>query len=82
MIFDDSIGRGDEFEELVPIRRVLEIQRQAALIGVQKVKGSAGFWIGVILREGPPGPASVARRRFDLDDVGSVVGKEFRAISS
>ena len=65
---DDDIGLACEVEGAGPVGRVLQVEHDAALVGVE-----AHEQLGV--------PAHrVAPRRLDLDHVGADLGKELRGI--
>ena len=76
---DHPVGAGDEVEQPFTVRRALEIEDHAALVGVEEQERPAALRSGRVGGERRQRPRRIARGRLDLDDLRTVVGEQPRA---
>ena len=73
--FDDHIGFFAEFEQDRPAVGLLDVEGDAALVGVEVKKVQTLFRMRLVIFERRHAARFVAGRRFDFDHVGAHVGK-------
>src|SRR2546425_4549699 len=74
--FEEDVGAPDEVEKEVTAARAIEIERHAALRGVQGEPEKRPLGIGDAAPEGWSPAGRVAGRRLHLDDVGPELPEE------
>ncbi len=75
--FHDEVGGSNEMPQPLDLRRVLKVDDDAALSGVEVGEQGAALEIPGLQRYEPA--RGIAGRSFDLHDVGAVGGEEARA---
>ena len=70
-VMDQEVGAGQQVIQFTALARVIQIQRYAALVGVEIQKQAAVFGILDILWKGAATPGYVALGRLHLDYVGA-----------
>ena len=68
-VLDHDVGLLDQPQERGAARRVLQVERDAALVAVQVLE------VGALARAARSLAAALVRRHLDLDDVGAPVGE-------
>ena len=67
-------------EQFAAVVRGFEVQENCTLVGGQVVVEARCLGIRRVIGEGAPAPKRISGRRLDLDDVGSQVRQQLRAI--
>ena len=79
--FHKQMSRCEKLRENFAVRRAsLQIQNNAALVGIGVYESQATFRIFNIAGEGRQQPVGVTTRRFDFDNVGAQVGEQARRV--
>ena len=71
-----------KFEQDRPAVGILDVERDAALVGVEVQKVQTLFRMRLVVFERRHAARLVAGRRFDLDHVGAHVSQEFGAVQT
>jgi len=80
VVLDQDVGPGDELAQPIAFVGTADVQADAPLVGIEEVVEAALLGVRDIAGEGAPAPCDVAVGRLDLDDVGSVIREELRAV--
>ena len=78
IIVDHNVGPGDELGK--PVLVLSQVERDAALIGIQGQEQAALFRIDHPAGERPALPGQVSARFFDLDHIGSQVSHDLAGV--
>ena len=80
-VVDDNVGPGSQLPQHPAALRVIHVQRNPALPGVQVEEQPAAFRVGRIAGERPASPRRVTRLgRLDFHHVGSQRGQQLAAV--
>jgi len=80
--FDEEIRRSQQPGENLTIRFTLEIEHDAALVGVGVDEWEAPLWVLDVAGERRQPSVGIAARRLDLDHIGAEIGKLPRRVGS